>query len=486
MMQERVYFATSEAYPFSKSGGLGDVMGALPVAMHRQGVPCSVITPFYGRLSTGNYHIRLAISDLPVGYPWGPITADVYETTYHGVPFYFIHRGEYFDRRYYYNEYKGDYFDNAERFIFFCRAAAALMERLGEAPGVVHAHDWQTALLPAYIHFMREKNPFWAETGTMLTIHNLAFQGRFSSRLFASCGLPPEAWNMDGVEFHGDMNMLKAGIAYADAVTTVSPSYAREILTEKFGCNLDGILRKREPYLHGILNGADYDVWDPAEDRYLPAPYSADALEGKAVCKETLIADLGLDPAMAKRPLLGFVGRLRGQKGIDLLNEIIPQLMKMNVGVIVLGEGKMEHEARVLQLMENYRGRLCAVVGYTEDLAHRMQAGSDIFLMPSRYEPCGLTQMYALRYGTPPVATAVGGLRDTIVPWPSEQATGFIFTNSAPEEFLAAIQEAVTLWDNDPKAWKAMVVRAMGQAFTWERSSKEYAEVYRKIRLRLY
>ena len=484
-MPQRIFFATSEVYPFSKSGGLGDVMGALPLAMHESGVPTAVISPFYGRISTGNYHIRLTISDLPVGYPWAPITADVYEADYHGVPLYFIHRGEYFDRRYYYNDHKGDYFDNAERFIFFCRAAIAMMERLGEPPAVVHAHDWQTALLPAYIHFLRRSSRFWAGTGTVFTIHNLAFQGRFSSRLFPQSGLPPEAWGMDGAEYYGDVNMLKAGIAYADTVTTVSPSYAREILTEKFGCGLDGILRRRELYLHGVLNGADYAVWNPADDPYLPGCYSRDDLSGKRVCKEHLIGELGLKPEMLKRPLLGFVGRLRGQRGIDLLNEIIPDLMKLNVGVVILGEGKLEHEARSLQLMENYRGKLCAVVGYTEDLAHRMQAASDIFLMPSRYEPCGLTQMYALRYGTPPVATAVGGLRDTIIPWPADNSTGFIFTESTPGDFLGAITDAVRLWESNPAGWKAMVLRAMSQAFTWERACREYVELYRTTRLRL-
>ena len=484
-MAQRVFFATSEVYPFSKSGGLGDVMGALPLAMQQSGQPCAVISPFYGRISTSNYQIRLTISDLPVGYPWAPITADVYEADYHGVPLYFIARGEYFDRRFYYNDPKGDYFDNAERFIFFCRAAIALMERLGEAPSVVHAHDWQTALLPVYIHFLRRTHPFWQHTATVLTIHNLAFQGRFSSRLFESSGLPPEAWNMNGVEYYGDFNMLKGGISYADAVTSVSPSYAREILTEKFGCGLDGVLRQRERNLYGVLNGADYVVWDPQKDPFLPAYYSSDDVSGKQRCKQNLIAELGLDPKLEKRPILGFIGRLRGQKGIDLLNMIIPELMEMDLGVVVLGEGNFVHEARILDLMETYQGRVAAVVGYTEDLAHRMQAGSDIFLMPSRYEPCGLTQMYALRYGTPPVATAVGGLRDTINPWPGDHATGFIFENSTPQDFLRAIREAVFLWTESPDTWKAMVRRAMSQAFTWQKSCGEYAEIYRQIRLRL-
>ena len=303
-MAERVFFATSEIYPFSKSGGLGDVLGALPLSLHRMGVPTAVITPFYGRISTGEFHIRLSISGCHVGYPWAPIDADIYQADYHGMPVYFIHRGEYYDRRFYYNEHKGDYFDNAERFIFFCRAAMALMRRLGEPPAVVHAHDWQSALLPVYIHFQRAIDPFWSNTATMLTIHNLAFQGRFSSRLFAGCGLPPESWHMDGVEYYGDFNMLKGGIAYADAVSTVSPSYAREILTEKFGCGLDGILRRRELHLYGILNGADYAVWDPEDDPYLPATYTPENLEGKKQCKQVLMQELGLSPALMERPLL--------------------------------------------------------------------------------------------------------------------------------------------------------------------------------------
>lgn len=484
-MNQRVFFATSEVYPFSKSGGLGDVMGALPLAMQAAGQPVAVISPFYGRISTGNYRIRLTISDLPVGYPWGPITADVYETDYQGVPMYFIDRAEYFDRRFYYNDHRGDYFDNAERFIFFCRAAISLMERLGDPPAIVHAHDWQTALLPAYIHFLRRSNPFWANTGTLCTIHNLAFQGRFSSRLFESCGLPAEAWSMGGVEYFGDVNMLKGGIAYADAVTTVSPSYAREILTEKYGCGLDGILRHRELHLYGILNGADYQVWNPGDDPYLPCRYTVEDVSGKAKCKKKLIEELGLDPKLRTRPILGFIGRMRGQKGIDLLNAIIPDLMELDVGVVVLGEGNPVHEGRITDLMGRYRGRVAAVIGYTEDLAHRMQAASDIFLMPSRYEPCGLTQMYALRYGTPPVAKAAGGLRDTIIPWPAADATGFIFTESDPVDFLVAVREAVALWTESPDAWSAMMRRAMNQAFTWDKSCREYIEVYRKVRLRL-
>ena len=482
-MSRKVVFLTSEMYPFSKSGGLGDVLGALPLALHRMGVETSVITPFYGRLRTGDFGIHLTISDCHVGYPWGPITCDVYEADYHGMPVYFIHRGEYYDRRYYYNDHKGDYFDNCERFIFFCRAALALMQRLGEAPAIIHAHDWQAALAPAYLHYWRQVDSYWQNTRSIMTIHNLAFQGRFASRLFEGSGLPPQAWSMNGVEFWGDFNLLKSGIAYADKVTTVSPSYAREILGPAQGYGLDGILRHRQHALQGILNGADYDIWNPEDDRFLSCGYTPDDLSGKQRCKVHLLDELGLDPELANRPVLGFIGRLRGQKGIDILLDIIPRLMERNLGIIILGEGNLKHEARALELMEHYRGRLATVVSYTEDLAHRIQAGSDIFLMPSRYEPCGLTQMYALRYGTPPIATAVGGLRDTIVPWPLPEATGFTFGRFEPESFLRAILDAVNLWENDKRGWKAMVRRAMQPSFTWERSGHQYIDLYRQLGL---
>ena len=480
-MARTVFFLTSEMYPFSKSGGLGDVLGALPPALVRMGVPCAVITPFYGRLRTGESQVRLTMENCPVGYPWPPITVDVFETTYKGVTVYFIHRGEYFDRRQYYNEYKGDYFDNAERFIFFCRAALSFIRARGEAPGLVHAHDWQSALLPAYIHFERQRDPFWQDTRTLMTIHNLAFQGRFSSRLFWSSGLPDAAWNMDGAEFFGDFNFLKTGIAYADGVSTVSPSYAREILTERFGFGLDGILRHREHQLTGILNGADYGVWDPRTDCMIPSQYTRQDPSGKEDCKRALIKGFGLDERMMERPLLGFIGRLRDQKGIDLLLPIIPELMERDVGLIVLGEGDLEYERLLMRMNDEYKGRFHAVVAYTEEVAHRIQAACDIFLMPSRYEPCGLTQMYALRYGAPPVATAVGGLRDSIVAHPNPRSTGFIFQNSDSRKFFDSILEAVTLWENNPEEWRELMRRAMSQAFTWEKSGQQYINLYRQL-----
>jgi starch synthase len=471
-------------YPFSKTGGLGDVMGALPLSLFNKGIKTAVITPFYGRMNLDGNKVRLVYSDLHIGYPWQPITAEIYQVDYHGMPVYFVGRGEYFDRRYYYNTHNGDYFDNCERFIFFCRAVMKLARLLPGAPQVIHAHDWQSSLVPAYLYFERKQDSFWKNTKSVSTIHNLAFQGRFSGRFFKDSGLPATAWNMDGAEYYGDFNMLKTGIAYSDAVTTVSPTYAEEILGPEFGCGLEGILSKHSEKLVGILNGADYKVWDPGDDKFLPCCYSSDKLNGKKECKETVLSEFHLSPELQDKPLLGFIGRIRDQKGVDMLIDIIPELMKKDIGLIVLGEGKLSYEARLLEMMESYSGKLSVQIGYTEEMAHIIQAGCDIFLMPSRYEPCGLTQIYALRYGTPPVATSVGGLCDTITPYPSPEATGFTFPKADSRLFFKAIERALTVWQ-DKDSWRKLVQRAMRKEFSWDRSADEYITMYRNIGARL-
>ncbi len=476
----QVLFVTSEMYPFAKTGGLADVMGALPLALSRLGVHVGVITPFYGRLASSDFPLRLIYEDCPVGYPWPETTADIFLADYHGLPIYFISRGEYFDRRFLYCTHKGDYFDNCERFIFFCRATMEWARRLASPPAVIHAHDWHAALVPAYLHFLRKVDPFWKDTKSVMTVHNLAFQGRFAHRLFQQSGLPQAAWNSSGAEYYGDFNLLKAGISYADLVTTVSPSYAEEILTPEFGCGLEGILQHRSADLRGILNGADYEVWDPRQDRFLASTYSPELLKGKQRCKESLFHELCLDQELLSRPLLGFVGRLRRQKGIDMLLDILPKLLSRDVCLVVLGEGNLQFEALLQDMMETYPGRLSARIGYTEDLAHRIQAGVDLFLMPSRYEPCGLTQMYSLRYGSLPVASAVGGLLDTIVSHPAPDSTGFIFTPSSTEAFFECINQALDVWSNRSQ-WNAMQNRAMRTDFSWSSAAQHYLQAYRDL-----
>ena len=475
--QPEICFVASEMYPFSKSGGLADVIGVLPLTMHKMGYKVCVITPLYGRILTANFRPRLVYEDLKVGYPWPETTTDVYRADFKGMPVYFLERGEYFDRRYYYCTYKGDYFDNCERFIFFCRAAISLMQAFETPPKIVHSHDWHAALVNPYLYYQRRFNPYWKNTSTVFSIHNLAFQGRFSVRLFWDCGLPYEAWNMNGVEYYDSFNLLKGGIAYADKITTVSPSYAEEIITPEFGCGLEGILQNRSSDLQGILNGSDYEIWDPSKDRFLEANYSYDDLYGKHLCKKDLLKLLNLSDKLLSRPVVGFIGRLRDQKGIDLLMELIPELVSLNVGVVVLGEGDSRYEIELMNMVESFMGHVAGIVGYTEEMAHKIQAGTDIFLMPSRYEPCGLTQMYSLRYGTPPVATAVGGLKDTIIPYPDEDATGFIFQQPLVLNFFDEIKNALNLYQ-DADAWKEMIIRGMRADFSWRRSAEEYIQLY--------
>jgi starch synthase len=475
-----ICFVASEMYPFSKTGGLADVIGILPLTLHRMGYNVCVITPLYGRIATSEFSPHLIFEDMNVGYPWPEISADVYRAKFHGLPVYFIDRGEYFDRRYYYCTYKGDYFDNCERFIFFCRAAMALMKRFDVPPKIVHSHDWHAALVNSYIYFDKRHDSFWADTATVFTIHNLAFQGRFSVRLFWDSGLPYDAWTVDGVEYYDSFNLLKGGIAHADLVTTVSPSYASEILTPEFGCGLEGILQKRSSDLSGILNGADYSVWNPETDKFLEANYSADNPAGKSICKKDLLESLCLPLRLMERPILGFIGRLRSQKGIDLLLEIIPVLVEKDVAVVVLGEGDSEYEAGLMNLVELYPHHVSGVVGYTEDMAHKIQAGADIFLMPSRYEPCGLTQMYSLRYGTPPVATAVGGLKDTIIPFPDKKSTGFIFENFTSSDLFGTLEQAIALFE-DKEEWEKLQKRGMKADFSWKRSAEIYIKTYKSL-----
>ncbi len=480
----QVLFIASEAYPFSKTGGLGDVLGVLPLTLKNMGLEVGVITPFYGRLATASYQIRLLYQKCPVGYPWPDITADIYRADYHGVPVYFVERPEYFDRKGFYCTYQGDYFDNCERFIFFCRAALAWARTMDKPPAVLHVHDWQTALIPAYLHFLRQQDPFWASTRSMLTVHNLAFQGQYSARLFWESGLPSQAWHMNGAEHYGSFNMLKAGLGYADLISTVSPSYAREILTPEFGSGLQGILSQRASRIRGILNGVDYRTWDPARDKYLPCHYSLSDMRGKQECKRYLLHKMGLEACLqGNLPVLGFIGRLRDQKGIDLVLDIMPRLLELDLGLVILGEGDLELETRLSNLVEEYPGRLAACIGYTEEEAHQIMAGSDIFLMPSRYEPCGLTQLYSLRYGTLPVASAVGGLKDTVRSYPERDCTGFVFSPVRSQALLASIKQAVWLWNQEPELWQQMQVRAMGQDFSWPESGRKYLECYFELGL---
>ena len=373
----------------------------------------------------------------------------------------------------------GDYYDNLERFSFYAHAALRLMRSISFSPDIIHCHDWQTGLIPALLKGPYRYNRLLSETPTVFTIHNLGYQGIFPSEKLPVTGLSKEDFfHLEGIEFWGNISLLKTGIMYSEAVTTVSPSYAVEIQTREFGMGMDGVLKRRKEALYGILNGIDYGVWNPEKDRHLPAKEMA----GKARCKAALIQETGLDPATSEKPLLGMITRLDAQKGLDLLVNILDNLMSLDLGLVILGSGDERISHAIQEAAGRYPGRITLAKGFNEPLAHRIMAGADIFLIPSRYEPCGLTQMYALRYGTMPIVRATGGLKDTIVQFNMKtcEGNGFRFGPYKPASFLRAVRAATKLFKN-PETWHRLISNGMKANFSWERSAMSYMMLYESL-----
>lgn len=477
----KILFIASEAHPLIKTGGLGDVAGALPTALHALGQDVRLILPAYREAMQRAHDLKVAslvLQDDP--YP-----VRLLEGTLPGssVPVWLVDSPRHFDRAG--NPYVGpdgrDWPDNAERFTVFARAAVAValdQAGLNWQPDIVHGNDWQSGLVPALLS-MRTPRP-----ATVFTIHNLAYQGLFPETEYRRLGLPPELWSADGVEFYGQASFIKGGLVFADMLSTVSPTYAKEICTPEFGCNLDGLLRERADRLQGILNGADYSEWDPSHDPYLAHHYSADALQGKQANKTALQRELGL-PCDGEIPLIGMVGRLVEQKGVDLLLAALPELLQEEVQVVILGTGDKVLEQSLIALSRQYPQRCYVRIGFSEPLAHRIEAGADIFLMPSRYEPCGLNQIYSLRYGTAPVVRRTGGLADTIIDFGAglDKATGFVFEDTNPRALLATVQRALQVYRNEPDAWQQLMRNAMSQDYSWPRSGKDYVALYQQALL---
>ncbi len=472
----KVVYVSPEAMPFAKTGGLADVAGALPCALAGLGVEISVFLPLYTEIRKRGFHpgptgVRpsLRVGDRVVN---GAVART--ELPDCKVSWYFVDCLELYAR----DELYGDYHDNSERFIFFCRAVLDSLPKLGIRPDVIHVNDWQTALIPVYA---RAIHPTPAKT--VITVHNISYQGIFPERHFPFTGLDWSLFNWKKLEFYGKVNFLKGGIVFADAVTTVSERYAEEIQTPEFGCGLEGVLRERRASVAGILNGADYASWSPPTDLQLPANYSAEDMSGKRACREELRKEFGL-PA-TDGPLLGTVGRLVPQKGFDILSEAWPEIAREGAQLVVLGTGLPELEEAASGLAASDPEHVGVRVGFDERLAHLITAGSDIFLMPSRFEPCGLNQMYALRYGTVPVVRRTGGLADTITDYgPSApekgKANGFVFDDAEPQALLGAVKRAIALWRDRP-AWAKLVARAMSQDWGWERSASKYLDLYESL-----
>jgi starch synthase len=475
----RLLLATSELHPYSKSGGLADMVGALAKALGRAGHRVGVVTPLHrgirGRFAgLLEMDYRLAV---PVGAEWMEGRVFTLEPS-PGVTLYFVDHPECFDRPGLYNEAQVDYPDNARRYIFFSKCVAHLARFLTWAPEVVHVHDWQTGLVPLLIRHQAAHEGWQAAPRSCLTIHNLAYQGNFPRADYALTNLPPQYFNPDGAEFHGQLSCLKAGIAYADVLTTVSPRYAREITTPEFGCGLDGVLRSRAASLIGILNGVDYEEWNTAQNPQLRHPYSVRSLRGKAETKQELQAEMNL-PQEAGIPLFANITRLTDQKGVDLQLGALEEMLSADLQFVLLGSGDPRFQDAYRDLARRHPGKVAVRVGFDQGLSHRIEAGADFYIMPSRFEPCGLNQMYSLRYGTVPIVRATGGLDDSVID-PAEdagRANGIKFRELSVRALAKALRKALVLYQS-PALFARFRRNGMKADFSWEQTCAHYLPVY--------
>jgi len=484
----KVLFVSSEAVPFAKTGGLADVSGTLPRALKEIGVDARLVLPFYRMAREQKFNYKLLAEDLEVTLGKQTVKGDIRTllTEENDCLFYLVEKEEFYDRSNLYGTPKGDYFDNAARFIFFSKMVFALCEKLNFFPDIIHCNDWQSGLIPCYLKTVYRKDPRFAKTASIFSIHNVAYQGLFSREAFDLTGLPPELFSIAGVEFWGKISFMKAGIVFADIVNTVSETYSREIQTEEFGYGLEGILRTRKKDLYGVLNGADYEEWNPATDAFIASPYSLEDLTGKLKCKQDLLKAFSLSEELLSVPLLGVISRLADQKGFDLLAQIMDKLMTMDLGFVLLGTGDEKYNELFTLIGGKYPKKTGIKIAYDNTLAHKIEAGCDMFLMPSRYEPCGLNQIYSLKYGTIPIVRATGGLDDTIQEFnpSSGKGTGFKFKQYDANKLLKTIKKALTLY-NDKGKWEKLIKNAMDADFSWKISAKKYVELYRKALAKL-
>jgi starch synthase len=477
----RILIVASEAVPFAKTGGLADVIGALPGALARLGHTVDVVIPRYRGIASGDRigHVTVALGS-QVG------EADIYAVAADGVRTVFVDRPAYFDRDYVYGASGHDYPDNPERFAFLAHAALEWAAQSEEPYEIVHGHDWQAGLVPVLLQRRFARRAALREAATVFTIHNLAYQGVFEASWLPRLGLGWDLFDVDALEFWGRLSLLKGGIVFSRLITTVSPTYAREIQTPEYGAGFDGILRHRAADLVGILNGIDYDHWDPARDPHLPEPFDASNLTGKAAAKRAVIERAGLPvrPEVLERPLVGLISRLVDQKGFDLLAALTEELPRLDATFVLLGSGERRYEDLWLGLAARHPERIAARIGFDEPDAHFIEGGSDLFLMPSRFEPCGLNQMYSLRYGTLPLVRATGGLRDTVRNFDpaTGYGTGFTFEEYSPQALLGTLRWALSVYEENKPAWRRMQVAGMQQDFSWDASARDYVAVYERAR----
>ncbi len=480
----RILYVSAECAPFAKVGGLGDVTGSLPRYLKKAGNELIVVIPMYSFIDVCKFNMTVAVENMRVQLGKRILTCNVNKSALNdNVPVYFIDYKPYFGRPGIYNdkEFK-DYSDNPERFTFLSAAALSLCRELNFSPDIVHANDWHTAVLPAYLKRLYAGDPLFSNTASLLTIHNLAYQGRYNRYYYEASGLGEEDFTPEKFECFGDVNFLKGGIHFADIVNTVSKGYALETRTEHGGYGLDHYLRiKGEDYV-GIINGADYQEWDPATDRLIPENYTEGDMTGKSLCKVRLQSELNLMNS-GNTPVIAVISRLVFQKGLYLLTECIEGILNnMDVQFAILGSGDNQLEAYFRNLPEQYPGRVGSFIGYSNELAHLIEAGSDLFLMPSLYEPCGLNQIYSLKYGTVPVVRATGGLDDTIENYDQNrgEGTGFKFVEASSKAIYGTVAWALETYTLRKLHFKKLIKNGMGKNFSWDRSAEEYFHLYER------
>jgi len=467
-----ILMVASEATPFAKTGGLADVIGALPAALAARGENVAVVLPAY-RQNVYADPPREAYRNLWI--PLGPgFLVDLYQVTLRGVDFYFVQCPPLYDRDGIYGSPIGDFSDNYLRFGVLSMAALGVA-RFSFRPDIIHCHDWQSALVPVYLKEHFAGDPTFDRVKVLFTIHNLGYQGLFPPETLSSLALDPRLFNPRQLEFFGKVNFVKGGIVWSDAVSTVSPTYAREIQTPEYGFGLDGFLKEHGP-VEGIVNGVDYTEWNPEDDPAIPRNYSAQDLSGKLECTKALLAEFGLPADGHGRPVVGMVSRFAAQKGFDLIAEAAPSIFDQDLSMVVVGSGDFAYETMFRDLTAAYPQKLAVRFAYDNRLAHHVEAGADMFLMPSRYEPCGLNQIYSLRYGTVPIVRATGGLDDTI-----DTDTGFKFRDYSGSALLDTIGSALDAFGNRA-VWMAMMRRGMGKDFSWNQSASEYIALYSRLR----
>jgi starch synthase len=484
----KILYVSGEVVPFAKTGGLADVAGALPQVITDIGNEVRIMMPKYGSINDRKFRIhdvlRLKDIKIPVGVKEELLSVKVTALPSSKVQIYFLHNAGYFGREglYVSPSTKKDYQDNDERFTFFCRGVLETLKMLGWKPDIIHCNDWMTALIPAYLKIVYKDDPFFKNIKTVFTVHNLAYQGQFPKVSFDKTGLPESAFSPEGVEFYEQMNFMKAGLMYSDIITTVSEKYAEEIrLDEDYGAGMNGVLQYRKKDLYGILNGIDYSIWNPETDALLENHFSPANLSGKAENKKALCKRFKFE-YKEDTPIIGIISRFDMQKGFDLIDEVGDKMMKLGIQLVVLGSGDKKYQDMFSTLASKYPDKIGTYFGFSDELAHLIEAGSDMFLMPSKYEPCGLNQMYSMRYGTIPVVRLTGGLADTVRPYSAKtgKGNGFGFEKFSGTDLYKTVKEAVEIYQNR-KVWHRLMQSGMSENFSWENSAQKYIAIYKKL-----